>query len=342
MSLAFDYSLKSDRQKTGGIATLDDSVDVGRITLQEEEFEAEIILSDPIQVRSNNGGGFSKGEQNTLGQEFIEEQTSMAEQIIAEENMPTRSVIGFKSEPILTTDNITPVQNWTPPPTNTPTAAGLPTTKVVSCELPTGVELQPGTQPQTWSEPEKHYYDPFAPIPTRVPANFPSVPKEFDVPIPVEPPAQSKNTPFVAAPNSPIVKGSLFFDPEEGCDACCHAPIDGPSQFYTMCLLASTDPAITQMVENGMIEQVYSSIPALQEKFENGLPGAFLRETRFTELTNNQIATLADSNLFETPASMISSANGSGMAGIINRSSIQSYQFQKKLKFKLGRPFVFL
>jgi len=329
IGISIGESTMKPKGATGAFGSVQDSADIGRIELSQESVEVEFILSDPVFIPPPiNNGGVVQGRQRAGIIEDLNTESAFLEDV--------SSNSGFqRSEPILLTD-VVPAENWSPPITSTPLPGGsLPTTRIVSCELPTGIELQPGTQPQEWSKPEKHYYDPFSPMPTRVPANFPSIPKVYDVPIPVEPPVQSKNTPFVAAPNSPMVKGSLFFDPLEGCDACCHTPNDSPTQFFTICLLACTDPAITQMVENGMIEQVYSSIPALQEKFENGQPGAHLRETSFTELTSKQVASLADSNLFETPASMISSRNGSGMPGIVNKTTTQSYQFQRKMKFKI-------
>ena len=297
-------SLNFERTKTGAFASLEDSMDIGKVSLGEEDFEAEIVLSDIVYIPDNNdnGGGISTTKK-TQSSESIENKMDASTERLTDLG-EQRGTLADPTQSMETTvdhlqgDSVTPLSDYSPPPYTTP-PDGFPQPVVISCEAPVDATTTQATQTSTQGS-----------------SSTPSNSKQTTVPLPQDPPKP---------------KGRNFFDPDEGCDACCHAPSDGPSQFYTMCLLACTDPAITQMVENGMLQQVYSSIPALQEKFENGLPGAYLRETKFSEMTNNQIASLVDSNILETPASMAASA------GTINASSVQSYQFQRKLKFKLPK-----
>lgn len=295
-------SLNFERPKTGAFASLEDSMDIGKVSLGEEDFEAEIVLSDIVYIPDNNdnGGGISTTKKSI---ESIESATDTIIERLTDSGEQSITVAGVKqvtetASDHLQGDTVTPLSDYSPPPYTTP-PDGFPQPVVISCEAPVDATTTQATQTSTQGS-----------------SSTPSSSKQTTVTLPQDPPKP---------------KGRNFFDPEEGCDACCHAPSDGPSQFYTMCLLACTDPAITQMVENGMLQQVYSSIPALQEKFESGLPGAYLRETRISEMTNSQIANLVDSNILETPASMAASA------GTINASSVQSYQFQRKLKFKLPK-----
>lgn len=95
---------------------------------------------------------------------------------------------------------------------------------------------------------------------------------------------------------SALPRGTLFHDPL--CDTCCHSPTDSPSQYYNLCLLVSTDPNITTMIENGLLEQVYGSIPVLEEKYRRGDPGATLKEANFLDFTNQQQVSLFSSDFF--------------------------------------------
>ena len=132
-------------------------------------------------------------------------------------------------------------------------------------------------------------------------------------------------------------KGRYFYEPE--CDTCCHSPTDSPAQFFTLCLLVSTDPNVTKMVEQGMIDEVYSSIPALQGKFEKGDPGAFLQETSFLDFTSQQVASLVNSNLFVNPTTMVRvDPRLNAMATLpVIKKDISSYQFQRKYNFKIPK-----
>jgi hypothetical protein len=144
--------------------------------------------------------------------------------------------------------------------------------------------------------------------------------------------------PFSATPDEPLPpKGSLFFEPS--CDTCCHSPTDSPSQFYTLCLMVVTDPVITSMIEKGMIDQVYSSIPALQAKFDKGDPGAYLQETSFLDFTSQQVASLVKSDLFAGPAKMLKSEPSlGGLTGQkVIRSELEMYQFQRNFSFKIPK-----
>lgn len=300
MPLTFEAS----HTRPGALGALEDSMDIGKVSLGEDEFEAEMILSDQTYIPSytEDGGGISSTSKIQTSESMQNTTDTMMERLTdtSEQNLTVSDVTQATEITIdhIQGDTVTPQSNYTPPPYTTP-PEGFPQPVVISCEVPANTEATQTTQTGTQGNS----------------SNSKNA-------------TQTSNS-LSQSPSKP--KGTQFFDPEEGCDSCCHAPTDGPSQFYTMCLLASTDPAITQMIENGMIEQVYSSIPALQEKFESGLPGAYLRETRFYEMTNNQIANLVDINILESPASMAASA------GAINRSSIESYQFQRKLKFKLPK-----
>jgi len=130
-------------------------------------------------------------------------------------------------------------------------------------------------------------------------------------------------------------KGRYFYDPE--CDTCCHSPTDSPAQFYSLCLLISTDPDITKMVEQGMIDEVYSSIPALDNKFRNGDPGAFLQETSFLDFTNQKVEALVKSNLFVNPTTMfrVEPRLGAMNTMAVMKSDVMSYQFQREFNFRI-------
>ena len=140
-------------------------------------------------------------------------------------------------------------------------------------------------------------------------------------------------TPPLSPSTTPSPKGSSFF--EEECDTCCHSPTTNPSQVYTLCLIISTDPMITSMIEKGMIDQVYSSIPALQSKFERGEPGAYLQENSLLDFTKSKISRVAKTGLIPdisvTWAGWEPSLLNTGVKQIVT----SAYQFEDKFNFKI-------
>ena len=161
-----------------------------------------------------------------------------------------------------------------------------------------------------------------------------TIPKQPEV----EPPPEAGTIfpPDKLPPQDPLPpRGKNFYDPE--CDTCCHSPTDSPAQFYTLCLLVSTDENITKMVERGMIDQVYSSIPALQNKFMSGQPGAYLQETSFLDFTRQKINALVNSNLFARPKDMINLEPmlNTAVSLPIYKTEIQSYQFRNNYSFPI-------
>jgi len=134
-------------------------------------------------------------------------------------------------------------------------------------------------------------------------------------------------------PSQPNPKGSSFF--EEECDTCCHSPTTNPSQVYNLCLITSTDPTITSMIENGLIDQVYSSMPILQTKFSRGEPGAFLQENSLSDFTKTKIARIVKSglmpNLYVTLSSWEPSLHNTG----VKSKTTTAYQFQQKFNVRI-------
>jgi hypothetical protein len=120
------------------------------------------------------------------------------------------------------------------------------------------------------------------------------------------------------------IKGAFFY-----------AADDEFTKFYSVCLLASTELATTQLIEGGMIEQVYSMMSQLQIKFDSGLPGASLKEISLSDMTNKQKNALVKSNLFQPPASVMSANNNQTTQVSSRRGPTQAYEFRTRFGFNI-------
>jgi hypothetical protein len=133
--------------------------------------------------------------------------------------------------------------------------------------------------------------------------------------------------------NPVLPTGKTFFENE--CDTCCHSPTNSPSQVYFLCLIVSTDPQVTSMIEKGLIDQVYSSMPALESKFARGEPGAFLQENSFMDFTKNRVISLAKSGM--VPDISVTWAGWEpsiANTGVMSKTT-RAYQFEKKFNYKI-------
>lgn len=317
VSFAFD----SGTGKSLATNSVSDLSDIGEVKLEDERLEVELVLTDSTyesgEVSSYGltsyedlvkGSGNNDNSGNTNDHEGVneEESDSTTKDIVRSPTLIPPSNGNTLENPFGTFDVNT---GSTPTADTTPSS---PTT--VSCLLPedqsTGTAgiatapINPGPIPAI----------------TGNPATSPLPPSPY--------PGSLQTSP-------PPPKGKVFFDPE--CDTCCHSPTNSPQQFYTLCLLVSTDPLITKMVEGGMIDQVYSSIPVLQAKFEAGQPGAYLQETSFMDMTTDKVESLVNSSLFVNPIVMSRAEPVVGGVLPVMPKIARAYQFQKKFSFKIPK-----
>jgi hypothetical protein len=309
--------------KSLAVSAVSDSSDIGEVKLEDDSLEVELVLTDSTFENNSDissygltayedlgkGSGNSNSGNNSTSNDY--------EGVNEEEPDPTIDEVVKNDELIPPRPVGLPGQNTVGSSTTpAPPASAPPSTPVtVSCELPeeqTGgsISIPPPSGNQIITAPGVSRY----PIPR--PSGNPINPSSAQI-----------------APNPP--KGKKFFEPE--CDTCCHSPTDSPQQFYTLCLLISTDPMVTRMIEGGMIDQVYSSIPVLQGKFEAGNPGAHLQEISFMDMSNSKVESLVNSSLFVNPIVMARAEPVLGGVVPVMPTVARAYQFQRRFKFKIPR-----
>jgi hypothetical protein len=283
------FQLGSDTQKPiGGIY---EASDVGKVELKDESLTVEMILSDPIPTGPGVSRTGTVGSDVTVGRTDIDvnnrDQGYQVFQGGSDPMMSFEDTALFNnadptaSEGIVTSDSVFPNRPFIPKQDAGVAPVFVPPTLEESSCLAPEQPINPTTPPVG---------------PTPPPPPPPTLPS-------IQPPP----------------KGRYFYEPE--CDTCCHAPADSPAQFYSMCLLVSTDPIVTKMVEGGMIDEVYASISSLQSRFEKGIPGAHLQKTNFIEFTSQKSASIVnETGMLVSPAS---------------KKDISSYQFHRNYNFKI-------
>ena len=295
------------RKPQGGVY---DTGDIARVDVQDDKVIVEVVLTDPVQDRNTRSLGTSTQTTRTIAgtQTFGPTATrSIITPDISQGELGSAGTAPFARP----RDQSAPFPDGTQPGEAIPNqgAGSPPPDRLISCVTPvqdTTVVFDSG-------------------------GNTGGDPANTDADV---------NVGTNAAEESEPPRGSLFFTPL--CNTCCHSPTDSPLQYYNLCLLVSTDPNITTMVENGMLEQVYGALPAIEEKYRVGDPGATLQEVSFLDFTNQQLNALISSDLFTDLNYTIQMLIDTGDSGIFSRQLItttemQVYQFKGTYDFPIPK-----